>query len=606
MQEAKSFYEQRQALFTQKEKELSSSSTRWSQIRLALFFTGALTAITAFWNLANPNYIWLIPSIASFFGLNFAVSRHLKVRRELAYAQTMLQINKEASARLERRWDSLPKREKTDLTPLSVDLNLFGHASLFHFLCRSGTHFGQEHLAHWIKSGIDPQQLKSRQTSVQELAQHPEWLQQLECLGRLSEGKEAAISALKSWCQKTIPPVSTLQNICSFILPLCFWGTLIGTILIGKYYSLIFVVMVINSFFSKSQNKAQQDQKLWAGESSIAPLGELFGFLAEHSFKNPELVNWQNHLEGNAAKHAMKDLAKWIHFQDVRRSELMHSIVQACFLWDIHIDRGMSSWHQRHGAKFNHWLDTLIQFDALISLSGLNYDHPNWCFMTITPGSSSLTTKNLGHALLPENQVVRNDLCISKDKPLLLVSGSNMAGKSTLLRALGVNIVLGQMGAPTSAEQLHSPKIAMGSSFRVNDSLADGVSYFMAELQQLKSVVNLSEQYQNDEQTQVLFLFDEILLGTNIHDRQIAVRQVTENLLNLGAWGAISTHDLSLSEVDNVVQRMVGVHFAETFHEEGENVSMKFDYKLKPGLAKTSNALYLVKMVGLSNNSNQD
>jgi len=599
MTDAKLFYQQRLTEFSERETQLSRQSQHWSQLRLLLFLIGLVITIIAFWDLSKPNLIWLLPAFAAFSGLNFAVSRHQKIRRALAYAKTMIEINTEALARLDRNWKALPNRDISTQSVLAQDLNLCGHASLFHLICRSGTHLGRQKLWEWVQHGVPIHNLGARQASVRECAQHPEWIQELECLGRLSEGKATAILSLKTWCERELPAASGLVNFLSFCLPLLLWAILLGSFLLGWPYSLIFLLMVINTGLSRFQSKTHQDEKLWAGESSIAPLGELFGFLAKQPFNNPELKEWQSHLVNSEAQLAMKDLAKWIHFQDVRRSELMHSILKTLFLWDVHIDRGMKAWHNKHGSKFADWLDSLIKLDALISLSGLHYDHPNWCFAQLEVNVEKFEAKEMGHPLLTETQVVRNDVQLSKDKPLLLVSGSNMAGKSTLLRALGMNIVLGQMGAPLSATSMHGPYFALGTSFRVNDSLADGVSYFMAELQQLKSVVNLAQTQQHNHM-QVLFLFDEILLGTNIHDRQIAVRQVTQNLLQLGTWGAISTHDLSLSEVDDIVTKMIGVHFAETFHEVGDQVSMSFDYKLKPGLAKTSNALYLVKMVGLA------
>lgn len=600
MSDANNYYEQRLTLFKEKEKVLSQQSTKWSQVRLLLFFCGSVFIITAFWDLSQPNLIWLIPSIASFFFLNFAVTRHQKVRRDLAYSQTMIKINQEGIARLNRDWNLLPEKKIENPSVLDQDLNLCGHASLLHLMCRCGTNLGQSQLWSWIQKGIATNKLEERQDSVIECSKSPDWFQELECLGRLSEGKTSSIVALKSWCTKSIQPTPFIFHLLSYILPLILWTVLFGSIFLGWSYTLLFLMMVINTGVSKLQNQGLEDEKLYAGEASIAPLGELFNFLASKPFENEELKNWQAKLNQKEASRAMKDLAKWIHFQDVRRSELMHGIVQTLFLWDSHIDRGMTAWHLKHASKFESWVETLTQMDALISLSGLHYDHPNWCFAELEKTFPHIISEDLGHPLLSESQVVRNDFQLNKDKPLMLVSGSNMAGKSTLLRALGLNQVLAQMAAPVSATLYESPLIDLGTSFRVNDSLADGVSYFMAELQQLKSVVNLAEKLEHEQERQMLFLFDEILLGTNIHDRQIAVRMVIQNLLKLGAWGVISTHDLSLSEVEDVVEKMTGVHFAESFSEENEQVKMDFDYKLKPGLAKTSNALYLVKMVGLS------
>jgi DNA mismatch repair ATPase MutS len=257
------------------------------------------------------------------------------------------------------------------------------------------------------------------------------------------------------------------------------------------------------------------------------------------------------------------------------------------------------------------WLAALGELEALIALATLHFDHPTWSFPLLhdpTPAAGAaahsqgpvVTAINLAHPLLPPALAVGNDVVVGPRGSFLLVTGSNMSGKSTLLRAIGVNCVLAQMGAPICGGGLSLPPLTVASSMRVQDSLAQGVSFFMAELRGLKAVVDLAAAREQTGGPPLLYLLDEILQGTNTAERQIAARHVIHRLVDAGAIGAVSTHDLTLADAPDLAGAAVPMHFTEDFTRGPEGPAMHFDYKLREGVATSTNALKLMEIVGLA------
>jgi DNA mismatch repair ATPase MutS len=260
----------------------------------------------------------------------------------------------------------------------------------------------------------------------------------------------------------------------------------------------------------------------------------------------------------------------------------------------------LESWRKAYGHELSRWIDAVGQLESLTSAATVADEQPDWCYPSwTTQAGRGLAIEQLAHPLLPEKARVANDLTMVDERPLLLVTGSNMAGKSTLLRSLGVNIALSWTGAPVASRTWTAPNFDLASSIRVKDSLQDGVSFFMAELKRLKSVVDWAHERQAERGIPTLILLDEILQGTNSRERQIAVQSVLEHLTQLGCTVAASTHDLDLAKIPFVERTAQVVHFREFFETvEGREV-MRFDYKMREGVTPTTNALKLLELVGL-------
>ena len=257
----------------------------------------------------------------------------------------------------------------------------------------------------------------------------------------------------------------------------------------------------------------------------------------------------------------------------------------------------LERWQREAGPRVRGWLSALGRFEALAALASLRFENPEWTFPVIAKGEPSYAAKGLGHPLIRDGQRVANDVTLGPPGSFLLVTGSNMSGKSTLLRSIGINAVLAQAGGPVCAESLRMPPVTLGTSILVEDSLAEGVSFFMAELQRIRDIVKEADRAKAAGGV-LLYLLDEVLRGTNSYERQVAVRRVVLHLLKQGALGAVSTHDLQLAEVPEIAATCVPVHFRETLHP-GEDPAMTFDYAMHPGVATTVNALKLMELVGL-------
>jgi DNA mismatch repair ATPase MutS len=290
----------------------------------------------------------------------------------------------------------------------------------------------------------------------------------------------------------------------------------------------------------------------------------------------------------------MRRLNRILGFADLRRgAAIFHFIIHAATLWDFHVLFALERWRRSTGAHVRAWLEALGDLDALAVFAGAKDDHPAWCTAVIVP-EPLLTASSLGHPLLTEERRVANDVTVGPPGTLLLITGSNMSGKSTLLRAIGLNAVLAQAGAAVCARSFSMPPVDLQTSIRVQDSLELGLSYFMAALARLKGVVDAAEHER--EGRVLLYLLDEILQGTNSAERAIAVRSVARHLLEAGAIGAMTTHDLTLGSEEPLRTAATLVHFTETVDSGGV---MRFDYRLRPGLATSRNALRLMEMIGI-------
>jgi DNA mismatch repair ATPase MutS len=287
-------------------------------------------------------------------------------------------------------------------------------------------------------------------------------------------------------------------------------------------------------------------------------------------------------------------LARIVDTANARRSSLAHFPLVTLFVWDVHVLHAMEKWYAVHANAALGWVRTVGELEVLAALGGLRYDHPGWSFPEFHgDASSGIHARAMGHPLLRPEKCVRNDVEVPPPGQLLLVTGSNMAGKTTLLRSIGLNQVLALMGGPVTATELWTRPLLPWCTMRVRDSIEGGVSYFLAELQSLKRVVDAARA------GPVLYLLDELLQGTNSAERRTAARIILGNLVRTGAVGAVTTHDLRLAASPELEQRSVNVHFREDVIETNGTRTLAFDYQLRPGPATSRNALLLLEIVGL-------
>jgi DNA mismatch repair ATPase MutS len=305
----------------------------------------------------------------------------------------------------------------------------------------------------------------------------------------------------------------------------------------------------------------------------------------------------------------MRRLQRIVVLARIRHSPMLFIFVylplQIVLLYDFHILSLLEAWQTEFGVHARAWFRALGQFEALASLAALAHDNPAWSMPQVDASEKGFQASALGHPLLPAGSRVANDVELGPPGSFLLVTGSNMSGKSTLLRAIGVSAVLAQSGAPVCAGQLKMPPLALATSMRLRDSLESGVSFYMAELLRLKQIVDQARHAEPRKGRLLLYLLDEVLMGTNSRERHIAVERVMEHLLRHDTIGAISTHDLELATSPRLAAACRCVHFRETLHGEQAEQVMTFDYRLRPGVATTSNALKLLEIVGLGESAGE-
>ena len=560
--------------------------------------------------------IWMLsrgfsttPSIVAallFLAFFVLVAWHARIEERIAWLDALQLANSRGRARVQRDWSQLPESmppDGIDLThhPYAIDLDLFGRASLYQWLGPAATPLGATTLAGWLLAPADSGEVLARQRAVAELSPTPDWREHLAALGILSGGAgRAEMDALLNWAEGEHPlgrfakPVHWAVYVLTAATLMLIAMHAAGVIGTAAWLVPILFTTILSFVLAGPLSSAFD--RAGAGQRALRRYAALFAHAESAPRSVPRLVDIHTRLAvgGVPASECMRRFNRILGCAELRHSAgMFHFIIHAVTLWDFHVLFALERWRRTAGGHVRVWLHSLSELDALALLATLKDDHPAWC--TPVPQSEPLLSATaLGHPLLPEDRRVDNDVTVGPSGTVLLVTGSNMSGKSTLLRALGLNIVLAQAGAVACATALRLPQVDLQTSIRVQDSLELGLSYFMAALARLKGVVDAAEHERGGRV--LVYLLDEILQGTNSAERSIAVRSVARHLIAAGAIGAMTTHDLTLASEPPLDDAATLVHFTETVDSEG---SMRFDYRLRPGLATSRNAIRLMQMIGI-------
>lgn len=596
-------YAERVGHFTAQRDHYARNWNRLANARLLLFVAVALSFGLGWW-LALP----LLYALAALFTVGFigVVVYHQQLGRLRQRYADLVEINAEGTLRLRRDWAALPLRQApvpSPADPRAADLDLIGHASLQHLLGTAHTPIGQATVQEWLLNPATPALVLQRQAAVAELAAQIDYRDELALGGKQVAAQQSDYERFLAWTEGAnwFAPNARLVWL-TRLLTLLTLGGLLAQALGFTIYSFWLLCLPANIVLTLTLGRraASVIEQVSARQETIRAYAGLFRLIAGQSFSAPLLRQFQQRLSagGLRADQQMQRLGLIMAFADLRLN-MYFVVIQLLTLWNFHILWLLERWQQVAGQQARSWLAALGEMEALAALAALAHDNPDWTFPTVSADvGPRLLAQRLGHPLLPPHVRVSNDVEIGPPGTFLLVTGSNMSGKSTLLRAIGMNVVLAQAGAPVCAAHLALPPLALGTSVRIQDSLEQGVSYFMAELQRLKMVVAAARAARGGASRQ-LFLLDEILHGTNTAERQIAARQIIRYLLDAGAIGAVSTHDLSLAEDPALLESSRPVHFTETFTRGPDGPAMHFDYRLRPGLATSTNALKLMELVGL-------
>ncbi len=606
--EPRDAYRRNLAHFQNEMSSLEGRSRKFSLARLVAFIAAAGALVMIFLQAGSPRPFGYAAAAVACLLFGALVLAHDRVIRRLRTAKIFTRLNTQALGRLDRQWDEMPLRASLPAGGAGTyagDLGLFGRASLAHLLGTVASPPGTERLARWLIEPASPEEVRRRQEAVQELAGKLELRQELEGRGAALEGEKLDPEPFLSWAEGSpwLLGKSWLLWLARALTLASGLLTLAATVgwVPWQVVSMLWLANLAIGYGSVRRTHAIF-ARVSAREGSFAAYAALFETLERQRFESPTLVEIVQSLgaTGVSVHQEMARLHKAVELSDLRFSSF-HFVPQALVLWDFHVLGRIEGWQRQAGGHVRDWFRVLGDFEALCALAGLSFDNPAWVFPVVEEGGDEVfEAKDLGHPLLAAGQRIGNDVAVGPPGTFLLVTGSNMSGKSTLLRSLGVNAILAQAGGPVCASFLRMPPLRLATSIQVEDSLEEGTSFFMAELQRLKAVVDDAEAGRDAEGRILFYLLDEILRGTNSRERQIAVHKVLVHLLSKGAIGAVSTHDLELANLGGLASAARSIHFRETLHAPGsDGPVMTFDYKARPGVATTTNALQLLALVGL-------
>jgi hypothetical protein len=557
-----------------------------------VFLAGA-----AIWYLATGSRSlspWWLGAAAGLFLV--LIGLHERVIRARERAQRAAGYWERSLARIEDRWAGQGDdgaRFSDAEHPFAADLDLFGHASLFQRLDVARTDGGKAALADWLKRPAPPATVRERQAAVADLRDRVDLRESLALLGDDPPGG-LRVEGLARWAAREALPVSTPLRVGAAVLSSAALAGIWLWLVEGGGPTLLLGAVALELLFTWPL-QARLRESLGAVErpgGELRSLAALFARLERERFEAPRLrqLGAELGVAGQLPSEQLQRLARLVDLAESRRNPFFAPFA-LLLLWDVHVSAAVEGWRARCGSAARRWAAAVGELEALCGLAARAWEHPDEPFPELVTDGPLLEAEALGHVLLPAERVVRNDLRLEARPSLLIVSGSNMSGKSTLLRSLGTSVVLAQAGGTVRARRLRLSPLTLGASIRINDSLQQGSSRFYAEITRLKQLVGLAE-----DAPPLLFLLDELLAGTNSHDRRVGAAALIRGLLERGALGLLTTHDLALAEIaDGLGDRAANVHFEDRL-EEGRVI---FDYRMREGVVSRSNALELMRTVGL-------
>ena len=564
---------------------------RFGNLRLIIV---VVTLIASWFSLDRNAFSpwWLLFAVVLFLVIAIL---HAKVLRKRACAERAVDFYRKGLARIEDRWAGFGQtgsRIDVHSSLYANDLDLFGQASLFELLSLARTRMGEDTLASWLLSPSSVVEITRRHAAVTELRDRLDLREEVAILG---EDLKVGIhpEALTQWAEAPNQLTHLWLRWLSLLLAIAAVAAAIVWAELGTkapFFAILAAETIITASLRKSTAAV-----LHATEHALEDLqllSSLLSRLEREQFQTPRLQALKvelssHHLAGSRAIARLRTIVEYIHSLE---NPIMRGL-NIPLLYAVQVAYAAEAWRNAHGLAVRSWLKAVGDAEALLSLAGYSYEHPADPFPEFVEGRPCFIAEQLGHPLIAVAKCVRNNISVCGETRVLLISGSNMSGKSTLMRAVGINTVLAMAGAPVRARNLRLTPLQIGASILINDSLQEGSSRFYAEITRLRHICDLAE-----TNPPVLFLLDELLQGTNSKDRLIGAEGVVRALLASGAIGLISTHDLALTNIgEQKDPRLHNVHL----QDEIEGGKMKFDFKLQEGVVTKSNGIELMRLIGL-------
>lgn len=588
-------YQKRKKQFEADLLAVERKSNTLSSARLLIFLLAIGLAIYG-WQIGQIKFIVsALPLLILFL---FLIGKHNEVKNKIKYLGNLIEINRAALLRFSDQWTGFVNNGEKYLAaehPYAGDLNVFGQGSLFQYINSTTSYMGEEILVKLLRDRADYDKIKPRQQAVKTLASKLDWRQDFQAVGMEEKTQNRDPGPLLAWAAEKpvllnnryikfilLLPIITLAfiilpaiNSVSLYIPI----TLLATHLLIAIWG----EMVVRKAFGDTGKALSELQRY----------SRLLKYIEQEKFQDPLLVSLKRDLLGDhiTSSHQIKILAKLGERNNYRQSPAFHFIINVAVFWDLRTLIKLERWKKQSGKFLHKWLKVVGEFEALSSLAILAYDNPNWAFPEVIDGPPKFETASLGHPLINAETRVCNDVSLSTPGTVFIITGSNMSGKSTLLRTIGINLVLAYAGAPVCAKGMSCSVMNIYSGMQIKDDLESKTSTFYAELKRIKLILDGAKLGEP-----IIFFLDEIFKGTNSKDRILGAQMLIRKLVTLPTIGLITTHDLELGALEKEHPELIkNFHFTDQI----ENDKISFDYRLKKGISQRTNAIALMKLIGL-------
>lgn len=577
--------------------EKRTSLLGWLRLFSMLLFLVCLGLIWKGLMMAIP---FAIVFISLFF---FLLSKHLTTNEQIENLKRLIGINQAEINVLNHHFTDLPDGEifKPEHHEYANDLDIFGRASLFQYISRCTSEQGNRLFAYWLLNPASTETIAERQEAVKELSQQLEWRQQLQSYGIAKPLTVTTEKQIDDWLELPFQFINkSYWRALRFILPAISIGLFILYLMdvIGSniFYPAILVMLIASLGVSKLVMPSFTQLNKVAPQ--LETLSGSIAWIEKATFQSKFLNQLKNKYVAEHARSSqtIKALKKILDRTDIRLNPLVFLPLNTFSFWDLQQILILEKWKKENKQHIDDWFHSLAEIESLSSLANLSFNNPGWAFPAISERHGTFIAESLGHPLIPKEKLITNSFSTAGSEGLNLITGSNMAGKSTFLRSVGVNIVLAMMGSAVYANSFTVSNMKVISSMRISDNLEENTSTFYAELKKLKEVIEAV--YKNEK---VFLLLDEILRGTNSADRHTGSKALIKQLIQHNGVGLIATHDLELAKL---ADDPIAIGFPSKLHNYHFDVQVTgdelyFDYKLKKGICKSMNASLLMKKIGI-------
>jgi ABC-type multidrug transport system fused ATPase/permease subunit len=555
----------------------------------------ALAAVFCFYfalTKSTDYFFMVLLLILVFVSLVFVHTKLFK-RRDLL--RNLVLINNQELKYLEQDYSSFnPGNEFIDNShPYTFDLDIFGAGSLYQSLSRNVTYSGRKLLAQTLSENcLSVQEISTKQQSVKELKEKLDFRQKFQATGLMLTESPSDREKFNQWLKEDFYFLKHgILSIIIYLLPALSLIFLIISIIQSEFHAGLALTILFNWIvYGSNLKKITRLYSLVSKKKILLDsYSGLFKIVDEEIFKSPELVEVSASIRN--ASGQFKKLADYVGWFDQRLNIFVSPVLNSLFLYDLQLSLLIERWRSKNDKHMLVWMNTLGKLDVLCSLGNFHYNNPDFCFPELSDSGLAFKAYGLGHPLIRSNKRVPNDFELGGDHHIAIITGANMAGKSTFLRVVGINIALAYTGAPVCATGFKATMLELMSSMRISDSLKDDVSYFYAELQRLKLI---RQKVESGHPT--FILLDEMLRGTNSKDKQQGSKAFVENLLEYNCLALVATHDLMLGELHEQYPSKIENFSFESILIDNE---LRFDYKIRPGIAKNTNASFLMRKLGI-------